>query len=173
MNSQRRVDQAASFGAFLLFVLMVIAGCTRTQGPKVAETGTEMAGESITVDALDFIENSGIKPSFPQIWIYDRNGALISTERAYRPGQSLNIESNKPGPVSADAGQLEKYLIAKGATFDRWRNCGAEYCVVRLLPAESVGNCPPCGEMQYQLDAYFSSQGAEVAYHTVLLDRLK
>src|SRR5690606_26326608 len=80
-------------------LLMVLAGCTDGRSSAAgAGASTENIGSSVVVDVKDFIENSGVKPMTPQLWIFDGTGEMISTEYGYLPGQPLNIEANKLGP---------------------------------------------------------------------------
>lgn len=154
-------------------LLMLIVGCSNdgdTQGfaaSELAQNGDEI--DEIKVDVMDFVNNSGIEPTFPQVWIFDKTGALISTERGYSSDRPLNIEADKQATVAADVAKLEQYLETKGVRFERWQRCGTDYCVVQLIPDASLGECPPCGMMESRLDAYFSARGFTSTHYSVLL----
>ncbi len=156
---------------------LAISGCTRgVEQEHRAEWQADNAGaegksaHEFVVDVVDFIKESGLEPTFPQLWIFDGTGRLISTERSYMLGKPLNMETESPGPVFSEMGKLEKYLTLNAVQFNRWSRCGADYCVVMIAPdASLLADCEPCKLMQSQLDEYFSSRGSSVAYRTVLL----
>lgn len=175
MNAKRgvRINGLCSIASAVLGVgCVLLVGCSNDRSQHDVDTGKPIQNDNeVTIDVMDFINKSGVEPRFPQLWIFDKTGTLISTERSYIPGQPLNIEVNKRGPVAEYVADLEEYLNTKEVRFDHWRQCGTDYCVVKLLPDPSLGHCEPCNVMQSQLDAYFSARDATVTYRTVLLTK--
>ena len=152
----------------------VAPGVVRTEaGSSQSNSATSVSpptGEVFEVDVVEFIDGSGVAPTFPQLWIFNADGKLISTERSFRINEPLHLETGEMGPVAGDAERIGSYLARRDVDFDRWKKCGFDYCVVKLVPdASMVERCEGCDRMQSSLDQYFLAQGAAAVQHTVLL----
>lgn len=148
--------------------LVLLAACSNSSSGQDAVVGkVTKIGNDVVIDGKDWREGCGLETSSPQVYIFDRTGALVSTELGYSPGAPLNIEAGKPGRGFENLDKLKKCMVTRGVEFERWQKCGADYCVTRILPDASVGHCPYCDLTQASLDAFFSSRGAKVAYHSI------
>jgi hypothetical protein len=171
----QRIDTRLLHAAALV-VTVVLAGCSSPTAapaaPAAAAAGAATTGihapaaTDLTISG-DAMRTCGLETSSPQMYIFDGAGKLASTEIGFAPDSPLNIESGKPGRGVDNVAKLQSCLQGAGVAPDTWTACGADFCVIRILPDATVGHCPYCDQSQLALDAYFGARHANVVYHTL------
>lgn len=163
MDSFKLGLQAAT--AAVLMVSM-LGGCS--EGSRASTTSGKTPvniARELTVSTAALTE-CGLEAASPQVFVF-RDAELAGTEYGYSPGQPLNIANNAPGPLADSVDELASCIAGAGGALEQWKACKDDYCVVNLLPAPSLGECPFCDSTQSGLETFFANRNATVSYYTL------
>lgn len=160
-----------------LCLAFTLAACSQAStSESIPSEGSHSGAHEPRTDLVDATEvfihpdafrKCGLEPQTPQVYVFE-HGEFASSELGYSPGAALAIETGGKGRLAEQVDVLESCVVGEGVDFSRWRDCGTDYCVVRVIPARA-GTCPYCDSTQQELDRFFSSRQASVAYRDVFL----
>ncbi len=145
---------------------LLIVGLSACSPPPQPATTSAAEATEVFIHP-DAFRECGLEPQTPQVYVFE-HGEFASSELGYSPGAALAIETGSKGRLADKVAVLGECVFDEGVDFARWRDCGADYCVVRVTPAR-IGTCPYCDSTQQELDRYFNSLKASVAYRDVFL----
>ena len=95
------------------------AGASNVTAKPAKGAGSEVALSTRALRAC------GIEAASPQIFAF-KDAKLVSTEYGFSPGQPLNLETSKPGPLASKLDGLGPCGSENGGHFDSWKNGGSQ-----------------------------------------------